>query len=251
VLSDHALLRALERAGLEAPVRFEEVTRSTQETARLMAADGAPEWTLVAAAHQTEGRGRLGRTWEDEPGRALMCSIVLRPEGLAPDRGGLLSLLAGAAMAQACAELSGRTAACKWPNDVLVAGGKAGGILAESRMVGDRFEHVVLGVGVNLGAPPPPFPEAAAVEADDEALLSAFLGLFAHRYRPADPGFAAAVLEIYRERCATLGLRVRATTTAGVLVEGEAVDVDETGALIVRTDDGLEAIRFGEVEHLK
>jgi BirA family biotin operon repressor/biotin-[acetyl-CoA-carboxylase] ligase len=251
VLSDHALLRALERAGLEAPVRFEEVTRSTQETARLMAADGAPEWTLAAAAHQTEGRGRLGRTWEDEPGRALMCSIVLRPEGLAPDRGGLLSLLAGAAMAQACAELSGRTTACKWPNDVLVAGGKAGGILAESRMAGDRFEHVVLGIGVNLGAPPPAFPEAGAVEAEDEALLSAFLGLFAHRYRPADPGFAAAVLETYRERCATLGLRVRATTTAGVLVEGEAVDVDETGGLVVRTDEGLEAIRFGAVEHLE
>jgi BirA family biotin operon repressor/biotin-[acetyl-CoA-carboxylase] ligase len=118
-------------------------------------------------------------------------------------------------------------------------------------MAGDRFEHVVLGIGVNLGAPPPAFPEAGAVEAEDEALLSAFLGLFAHRYRPADPGFAAAVLETYRERCATLGLRVRATTTAGALVEGEAVDVDETGGLLVRTEDRLEAIRFGAVEHLE
>jgi BirA family biotin operon repressor/biotin-[acetyl-CoA-carboxylase] ligase len=251
VLSDHALLRALERAGLEAPVRFDEVTRSTQETARLMAADGAPEWTLAAAAHQTEGRGRLGRTWQDEPGRALMCSVVLRPEGLAPDRGGLLSLLAGAALAQACAELSGRSAACKWPNDVLVAGRKAGGILAESRLAGDRFEHVVLGVGVNIGAPPPAFPDAGAVDVEDETLLSAFLGAFASRYRPAEPGFASVVVETYRERCATLGLRVHATTTAGVFVEGEAVDVDESGGLLVRTESGLEVVRFGEVEHLE
>ena len=79
MLSEHALSRALEGAGLSAPVRFEEVTRSTQETASRLAEDGAPEWTLVAAGHQTEGRGRLGRTWKDEPGGALLFSLVLRP----------------------------------------------------------------------------------------------------------------------------------------------------------------------------
>jgi len=88
MLSDHALTRALERVGLQAPVRFDEVTRSTQETALQMAADGAPEWTLVAAGHQIEGRGRLGRSWEDEPDRALMFSVVLRPDlRLEPIRG--------------------------------------------------------------------------------------------------------------------------------------------------------------------
>jgi BirA family transcriptional regulator, biotin operon repressor / biotin---[acetyl-CoA-carboxylase] ligase len=250
VLSDHALSRALEGAGLSAPVRFEEVTRSTQATALRLAEDGAPEWTLVAAGHQTEGRGRLGRTWMDEPGKALLFSLVLRP-ALRPELGGLLSLLAGTAMAEASEEVANQRAACKWPNDVLVAGAKAGGILAESRLAGDGFEFVALGVGVNLGAAPAGVPGAGAVRAEDSDLLAAFLRAFAARYEPSHPGFARAVVAAYRTRCATLGTSVRARTEGGTVVEGEAVDVDETGALLVRVAGTIEAVRFGEVEHLE
>jgi BirA family transcriptional regulator, biotin operon repressor / biotin---[acetyl-CoA-carboxylase] ligase len=250
VLSEHALSRALEGAGLSAPVRFEEVTRSTQETASRLAEDGAPEWTLVAAGHQTEGRGRLGRTWTDEPGGALLFSLVLRP-ALPPELGGLLSLLAGAALAEACQEVTDEVAVCKWPNDVLVSGRKAGGILAESRIAGDRFEFVALGVGVNLGTPPAELPEAGAVQAEDADLLAAFLRAFAGRYRTGDPEFARAIVAAYRTRCATLGTTVRARTGRGAVVEGEAVDVDETGALMVRVGEGIETVRFGEVEHLE
>lgn len=250
MLSDHALSRALEGAGLSAPVRFEEVTRSTQETASRLAGDGAPEWTLVAAGHQTEGRGRLGRTWKDEPGGALLFSLVLRPS-LPPELGGLLSLLAGTAMAEACDEVADQRAGCKWPNDILVAGRKVGGILAESRLAGDRFEFVTLGVGVNLGVPPADLPEAGAVQAGDADLLAAFLRAFAGRYEPDHPAFARTVVAAYRTRCATLGTSVRATTGRGAVVEGEAVDVDETGALMIHVAGGFEAVRFGEVEHLE
>ena len=250
MLSDHALSRALEGAGLSAPVRFEEVTRSTQETALRLAEDGAPEWTLVAAGHQTQGRGRLGRTWKDEPGGALLFSLVLRPS-LPPELGGLLSLLAGTAMAEACDEVADQRAACKWPNDVLVSGRKAGGILAESRLAGDRFEFVALGIGVNLGAPPADLPGAGAVRAEDADLLAGFLRAFAGRYEPAHPAFGRTVVAAYRTRCATLGTAVRATTGRGDVVEGEAVDVDETGALMIRVADRIEAVRFGEVEHLE
>jgi BirA family transcriptional regulator, biotin operon repressor / biotin---[acetyl-CoA-carboxylase] ligase len=250
VLSEHALSRALEGAGLSAPVRFEEVTRSTQETASRLAEDGAPEWSLVAAGHQTEGRGRLGRTWKDEPGASLLFSIVLRP-ALPTELGGLLSLLAGTAMAEACDEVADQRAACKWPNDLLVAGRKAGGILAESRLADDRFEFVALGVGVNLGTAPGGLPHAGAVRAEDSDLLAAFLRAFAGRYEPAHPAFARSVVAAYRTRCATLGTTVRATTGRGIVVEGEAIDVDETGALLVRVAGAIEPIRFGEVEHLE
>jgi BirA family biotin operon repressor/biotin-[acetyl-CoA-carboxylase] ligase len=250
VLSEGALVLALERVGLRAPVRFDEVTASTQATALELAAAGTPEWTLVAAGHQTEGRGRLGRTWLDRPGGALMFSFVLRPE-LDPASGGLLTLLAGTAMAQACFELADQRAATKWPNDLLVAGHKAGGILAESRIAGVRFEHVVIGIGANLGSPPPGVPDAGAVEAEDDELLEAFLSAFVRRYEPAHPAFAGSVIAAYREVCATLGTRVRATTAAGAIVEGEAVDLDERGGLVVRTTAGQEVVRFGEVEHLE
>jgi BirA family biotin operon repressor/biotin-[acetyl-CoA-carboxylase] ligase len=250
MLSEHALLRALERAGLHAPVRFDEVTDSTQATALRMASEGAPEWTLVAAGHQTRGRGRLGRTWHDEPGRALIFSLVLRP-ALEPDLAGTIGLLAGRAMADACTDVGGERATCKWPNDVLLDGRKAAGVLAESRVADARLEFIVLGIGVNLGAPPSDVPNAAAVRAEDEALLTAFLREFVSAYAPSNPSFAADVVSDYRRVCATLGTRVRARTTNGTVVEGEAMDVDETGALIVRVDDAAELVRFGEVEHLE
>ncbi|MEX2420221.1 MAG: biotin--[acetyl-CoA-carboxylase] ligase [Actinomycetota bacterium] len=250
MLSEDALVRALERVGRRAPVRFDEVTRSTQATALDMAAAGAPEWTLVAAGHQTEGRGRLGRVWRDEPGRALTCSLVLRPT-LEPEAGGLLTLLAGTALALASRELADQRTVCKWPNDLLVAGRKAGGILAESRVSEGRFEYVVVGVGVNLGAPPPDLPEAGAVQAEADELLEAFLSSFARGYEPEHPAFAGAVVSAYREVCATIGTRVQATTSDGAVVVGEAVDVDELGGLVVHTDVGDEVVRFGEVYHLE
>src|SRR5262245_7183455 len=249
VLSNDGLTHALETVGLRAPVRFDEVTASTQATARQMAEAGTPEWTLVATGHQTGGRGRLGRTWVDVPGRALLFSLVLRPE-LHPDAGGLLTLLAGASMARACLELADQRTACKWPNDLLVGGRKAGGIIAESRLEEGAFEYVVLGVGINLETSPADVPGAGAVEAADDELLVAFLSAFVRAYQPAHPAFAGGVISAYREVCATLGTRVRATTSGGV-TEGEAVDLDERGGLVVRTAAGDEVVRFGEVEHLE
>jgi BirA family biotin operon repressor/biotin-[acetyl-CoA-carboxylase] ligase len=248
-LSDTALRTALGRIGLDAPVRFDEVTGSTQRTALELAEGGAPEWTLVAAGHQTEGRGRLGRTWLDRPGNALLCSIVLRPD-LDPDRGGLLTLLAGSALVRACRETAGADVTCRWPNDLLVGERKVGGLLASSVLEGDRFAFVVLGVGVNLGDAPDVAGAGALGPVDPEVLLGGFLEVFARHYEPAHPAFAGAVVEGYRRVCGTLGRRVVATTVEGGTVEGEAVDVDERGALVVRTPSGLEAVRFGEVEHL-
>ncbi len=245
MLSEHDLRSALERAGLEAPVRFDEVTRSTQETALALAEAGAPQWSLVAAAHQTAGRGRSGRAWIDQPGRALMFSFLLRPD-LVPERGGLLTLLAGSALADSVRSVAGVAAGCKWPNDLLVEGGKVAGILAGSQASGDRFEHVVIGVGVNLD-PPPGVPGAAGLGDCDEAeLLAEFLVSFRSGYERPE-----GIIDAYRAVCVTLGEDVRATTTDGRTVEGRAVDIDETGSLIVETEEGRKAVRSAEVVHLR
>jgi biotin-(acetyl-CoA carboxylase) ligase len=106
---------------------------------------------------------------------------------------------------------------------------------------GEVFEFIVLGVGVNLGAEPP-VEGAGAVDAEPEVLLGAFLDRFAHHYEPGHPAFAGAVTSYYRDVCASLGLRVRAITVEGAVVEGEAVDVDEHGGLVVRTGGGLETV---------
>jgi BirA family transcriptional regulator, biotin operon repressor / biotin---[acetyl-CoA-carboxylase] ligase len=248
-LSDDALRSTLERIGSDAPVRFDEVTGSTQRTALDLARAGAPQWTLVAAGHQTAGRGRLDREWVDEPGHALLFSLVLRPD-LEPARGGLITLLAGSAMATACRDTTGDEVACRWPNDLMLGERKVGGILAGSALEGDAFSFVVLGVGLNLGTAPEVANAAALADADPAVVLGAFLETFSRRYEPGHPAFAGAVVEGYRRVCATLGRRVRATTSSGAVVEGEALDVDELGSLVVRTAEGLEQVRFGDVTHL-
>jgi BirA family biotin operon repressor/biotin-[acetyl-CoA-carboxylase] ligase len=247
----HDLERALAAAGIQAPARWEEVTGSTNAVALDEAAGGAPEWTLVAAGRQSRGRGRLGRTWHAEPGDALLFSVVLRPE-LEPSRAGLLPLLAGAAMAEAASEASGAPVRCKWPNDLLVGRAKAGGILTESALVDSRLRHVVIGIGVNLRAPRD-VPDAAALgdEVDPLDLLSRFLSGFRAAYRPADPGFAAAVIERWSGVGATLGREVTATRSDGATVRGRAASLDERGGLVLNTPDGPATVAFGEILHLR
>jgi BirA family biotin operon repressor/biotin-[acetyl-CoA-carboxylase] ligase len=248
--------QAAREAGIDAPLTFHEVVESTNTTALRLAEDGCPEWSVVVAGHQTDGRGRLGRTWIAQPGDALLCSVVLRPESLGPQQAGLLTLLAGVAMTEAARVACRAAVTCKWPNDIMVGKGKAGGILAESIVVDGRLRAVVIGAGVNVRAAPPGIKGAAALgtPADDPSkLLTAFLFCMKQRYRPGDDAFGPTVLSAYREVCSTLGGNVRATTLDGRSIEGLAADVDERGNLLVdgASNEGQETVAFGEVEHLE
>jgi BirA family biotin operon repressor/biotin-[acetyl-CoA-carboxylase] ligase len=246
------LERALQLAGLRAPTRWDDVTTSTNETALAMAGDGAPEWTLVGAAHQTAGKGRLGRIWRDRPGDALMVSFVLRP-AVAPSEAGLLTLLAGAAWAEAVDDVLGLTVRCRWPNDLLRGEAKVGGILAGSVVApgGGSLRHVVIGSGLNLVAPADVAGSGELGDGVDATeLLGAFLATFHEGYRPADAGFAGDVTARWRAVAATLGRHVSASRLDGARTEGVAVDVDTSGGLVIETDRGREVVTFGELEHL-
>ena len=119
--------------------RFEELCTSTQRLLR----DDDPEGAVAVAEEQSEGRGRLGRVWHAPPRTSVLVSVLLRPE-IEPSRLPELSLVAGGAVAEAIADVTGIDPAIKFPNDVLVGGKKVAGILAES-----SEGRVVLGVGVN------------------------------------------------------------------------------------------------------
>jgi BirA family biotin operon repressor/biotin-[acetyl-CoA-carboxylase] ligase len=252
VLNEDALARALEAAGLSAPVRWDDETASTNETALALAVEGTPEWTLAAAGHQTAGRGRHGRAWLDRPASALLFSLVLRP-AWEPARVGLVSLAAGAAMAAAASEASGVEIRCKWPNDLLAGASKVGGILGEAQVSASGIAHVVVGIGVNLEAPEG-IPDAGGIgPVSEEALLSAFL----RRLRALMEGPPDAIVDGWRAVSQTMGRRVEATTVAGEVVRGVAVDVDRTGALLIDVKEGAirgrERVRvaFGEIRHLE
>ncbi len=142
------------RGGFGRPYLYAAETPSTQT----MAPDDAAHGTVALAEHQTAGRGRLGRVWIDEPGAGLSFSMVLRPPPPVA-RWPELTLVAAEAVAAAV----GPSATIKHPNDVLVGGRKVAGILAEAA------DHVVLGIGVNVGEPP--WPGAGAVDRDRLELL--------------------------------------------------------------------------------
>jgi BirA family biotin operon repressor/biotin-[acetyl-CoA-carboxylase] ligase len=212
-------------------------TSSTNDRARALAAAGAPHGTLVTATEQTAGRGRQGRTWAAPPGRALLCSVLLR------DYDPLLPLRAGLAVA----DLAGDAALVKWPNDVLLDGRKLAGILVEAR---PQDGWAVLGIGVNVAVDladlPPEVRERAATLGRAPGELERTLAelLRALEARLAEP--PAATLAALRARDALRGRPVRWADG-----EGTGAGIDDAGALLVRLAGGeLRTLDAGEV-HLR
>jgi BirA family transcriptional regulator, biotin operon repressor / biotin---[acetyl-CoA-carboxylase] ligase len=206
---------------------------STNQRARELAAAEAPHGTLVTAAEQTAGRGRQGRRWVAPPGRALLMSLVLR------EWPRLLPLAAGIAVAEEC----GPRASIKWPNDVLLDGGKVAGVLAEGR---PREGWIVLGVGFNvsLGAQDLPVElraVAAGLGRPPEMLEPTLASLMdrLERWLTASPG---EVLEVVRARDALAGRQV--SWEGG---DGVAAGIDDDGRLLVDTTGGRRTLGAGEV----
>jgi BirA family biotin operon repressor/biotin-[acetyl-CoA-carboxylase] ligase len=209
------------------------LTDSTNERARVLACQGAPHGTLVTATEQSAGRGRQGRRWTAPPGRALLCSLVIRN----PPR--LLPLATGVAVA----DVIGAEARLKWPNDLLIEGRKVAGILVEGR----PQEHwAVVGIGINVALRDEDFPPELAGRAGTlglgpeavEPALGRVLDSLERRLT-AEPG---VVLEAVRARDALLGARVR---WAGGEGRGDGIDGD--GRLLVQTDGGVLSLDAGEV----
>ncbi len=225
--------------------RFAELD-STNRYALEAARAGAEGGLVVVAAHQTAGRGRLDRTWEAPPGSSLLVSVLLRPV-----REPHTAVTATAvALAAAVRAVAGVEAGLKWPNDLVVGDRKLAGILAEA-----EADAVVVGAGCNVNwdrFPPELATTATAcnLEAGRPVAVDDLLDAFLVELRAAldDP---AAVRVAYRARLATLGRRVR-VERAGADLTGEARDVTDTGALVVRDDTGTDhEVVAGDVVHLR
>jgi BirA family biotin operon repressor/biotin-[acetyl-CoA-carboxylase] ligase len=240
-----------------AALEWHEQVSSTNVRASELAAEGAREITVVGAEHQTAGRGRMGRTWSAPPRSSLTFSLLLRPP-VASASLPLLPLLAGLALA----EVAGRycrdvEVGLKWPNDLMVDGRKAAGVLVEAVPGG----AVVVGIGLNVDwrgierweelANAVSLAEMSDFPVDRWRVLAALLGVFAQRYE-VFKDLPAAFLDGYRARCLTVGRAVRVERVGGEALLGEAVGVDGSGALEVRDEDGtLHRLSAGDVHHLR
>ena len=171
------------------PYRFVESCPSTQR----LIADDAPEGETAVADHQSEGRGRLGRDWQDTPGTSVLMSVCLRPR-VEPSQLPQLTVVAAGAVADAIAAETGLAPALKHPNDVLVDGRKVAGVLAEA-----SEGRVVLGIGVNANQTEEELPQAerlpasslrleAGTEVDRARLVAAIL----NRLGPAIDAWTSA-----------------------------------------------------------
>jgi BirA family biotin operon repressor/biotin-[acetyl-CoA-carboxylase] ligase len=237
---------------------FEELG-STSDRAKELAEDGAEHGEVVIAEAQTAGRGRRGRAWVSPPRRNLYFSVVLRPE-LPPARAPELTLVASLAVCDALRQ-AGVAAGIKWPNDVLASGRKIAGVLTELAAEPERVHWVVVGVGLNVNARREDFPEELRDEATSvlvergqpapRALLAAacFTALEDWVDRHAEEGFAP-IRAAWRERSVTLGREVLVKEGARELT-GVAEDIDDAGALLVRTRAGLERVLAGDVALLR
>ena len=229
-------------------------TSSTNDVAREHARKGARSGFLVAASRQTAGRGRLGRNWESPPDRGLYVSLLLRPD-LPRSEAGKLTILSSVAMVDAVETVSGLHPKIKWPNDVMVGRHKLAGLLIETEPKGNRLAFAVIGIGLNVRQEAGDFSPDVRGQATSlylatgqmhrrADLLVALLQALERRLsRPFDE-----VREAWTASSLTLGQRVTLTTVRG-RKHGQAVGLDESGALLLRGDSGeIEAVTAGDMQ---
>jgi BirA family biotin operon repressor/biotin-[acetyl-CoA-carboxylase] ligase len=240
-------------------------TGSTNDVAATLASAG-DEGAVVVADEQTAGRGRRGRTWFSPAASGLYVSVVLTPHrAAAAERAtALVTLAAGVALAQGLEAATGLAPDIKWPNDLLLGRRKVAGILAEgiaaeppgagARAAG--VARVVLGYGINVSStayPPELADRATSLErelgrpADRAMVFAESLAALAARYDDLLSGRFDAILDAWRARArASRGARVVWDDSSGPHA-GITEGIDERGALLVRTNAGVERIVAGEL----
>ena len=226
---------------------------STSDGLIAAAKQGAPEGKVLVADHQRAGRGRQRREWLDRPGQDLLFSVLLRPRLSAEDHG-LLSLVAGVALVEALNDMAGQGFGAKWPNDVVFAGRKVGGILVEADMMAG---YAVVGIGLNLFGELETLPEelrqrattvyaATGKDIGREEALAAILRSMGTWYQALRESGPQVVVAAYRQMDTLAGKEVE-VEMGTARVSGVAEGIDEKGRLVVSTADGRLVVDGGEV----
>jgi BirA family biotin operon repressor/biotin-[acetyl-CoA-carboxylase] ligase len=233
-------------------------TGSTNDDLAAVAGAGRPSNQVLIAELQRTGKGRRGRVWTAPPGAGLTMSVLLDLPEVPLVRRSWIGAIGGLCLVRAVASVTGLAAALKWPNDLLVAGRKCAGMLAEATTAG-----VILGIGLNVSLDATELPRADATSLllagahtlDRTALAAAVLDELTgwlSRWRAAfgDPE-RCGLLPAYRAVCATIGEEVRVELPSGEHVVGTAVDIAVDGALVVQSVTGRRSFAAADVHHLR
>jgi len=235
---------------------FLPIVDSTSDEAKRLARDAAPEGTLVWAERQTAGHGRLGRTWISPPGN-LYVSLLLRPRAAAAEAA-QLTFVAAVAAAECLEQIlpAGRAVTCKWPNDVLVGGRKAVGILLESEADHrGNLDSLVIGIGINVSSHPPDdvvqyaatslHAEGAAGETPSSVLERLCLAILLRYRQWQEEGFSplrVAWLARAEKLNSPIEVRLETGTAAGIFA-----GLDPSGALVLQQGELRRLVLAGDV----
>ncbi|ORL06051.1 biotin--[acetyl-CoA-carboxylase] ligase [Prescottella equi] len=243
--------------------RVDVVTETGSTNADLLAAPRDADYprSVLIAEHQTGGRGRHARPWVSAPRALVTVSAVLDMPGMDLADIGWLPLLAGVAVVDVLRGTAGVDAELKWPNDVLIGGRKVVGILAEVAATAP-VPTVVVGIGLNVSLTEDelPVPTATSLLLEDAevtdrtVLVRAILRELARRHREWEAaGWKVdALAAAYKERCGTLGRRVRAELPGDRELIGTAIDVDAEGRIVIEADGKSPvAVSAGDITHLR
>jgi BirA family biotin operon repressor/biotin-[acetyl-CoA-carboxylase] ligase len=237
--------------GRESRIIYHEELTSTMDAAKNLARKGCPDFTTVIAGRQVSGRGRLKREWLSDKG-GLYFTMVLRPD-LPPVLSFRVSFLASLTLARILNEMFGVDVRVKWPNDLLVDERKISGMLSELEAEADRVAFINVGVGVNVNNDPSAIePAAISLKAilgrkvSKKDILARYLDAFEQQMQTAA---LDRVIEKWKAYTVTLNREVRVVTNREVFT-GKAVDVDDSGALVLKCADGsLQKILYGDCFH--
>lgn len=230
---------------------------STMDAALQKGMEGAPEGTLILSEAQTKGKGRLGRSWDSPKYKGIYLSLILRPKVL-PNDSPILTLLASISICEAVKEVTGIDARIKWPNDIVVGNKKLGGILTELNAETDQIHFMIIGTGLNVNNDKNSlFPGATSLKEQKKeninriSLLQEILRRVEINYINFQKCGCGPIVDQWRSCNITLGRRVKIVCQKRHL-EGEAVDIDTDGGLLIRNDSGLtKKVMAGDVVHCR
>jgi BirA family biotin operon repressor/biotin-[acetyl-CoA-carboxylase] ligase len=253
LVSSPDLLIPYEFPDLEQRIHYFPEIGSTMDAARELARKGAREGTIVIAEAQAHGRGRLSREWLSPKG-GVYFALILRPR-ISPAYAPRINLMASVAVATTIKKLFGLNAELKWPNDVLIEGRKVCGILAEMDAEMDVVNFVNVGIGINANTSVPQFAKTATSLKDvlgREISRKEFLSVLLREIERRQALLMETdLLEEWKKLSGTLNKYVRILSPGEVIV-GWAIDIDTTGALIIRKRNGsLKKALAGDCIHLR
>jgi BirA family biotin operon repressor/biotin-[acetyl-CoA-carboxylase] ligase len=230
---------------------------SSMDVAWQLGIKGSSEGTVVIAETQAKGRGRLGRNWFSPKYKGIYLSLILRPKIL-PNQAPLLTLMSVVSICEAIREKTGLTCQIKWPNDILIHHKKLGGILTELNAETDLSRFVVIGIGLNVNndkktllAGATSLKEQKKEEVNRLDLLQEILRKIEENYLVFQKKGGKPIIDKWRDWSVSLGRRVRVVCQKQH-IEGEALDIDIDGGLLIRNDAGLtQKVMTGDVVHCR